>query len=176
MGEPSRRSKSVVTVLADVLGPGLKVVFCGTAVGEASARAGAYYAGPGNQFWSVLARVGLTPLQLAPANFRDLLEYGVGLTDLVKRRSGGDASLAAGDFDTEGFRARIEAHSPKVVAFNGKKAASVFYALPTSAISYGRQAEGIGETALFVLPSTSGSARGFWDESHWQALATFVKG
>jgi TDG/mug DNA glycosylase family protein len=151
------------------------VVFCGTAVGDTSARVGAYYAGPGNQFWVVLARVGLTPMQLAPASFRDLPKYGVGLTDLVKKRSGSDAALGVGDFDVDGFRTKIEAHRPKAVAFNGKKAASVFYGLPTSVLDYGHQADGIGETALFVLPSTSGSARGFWDESHWRALAAFVK-
>ena len=33
-------------ILPDVLAPGLRVVFCGTAPGTASARAGAYYAGP----------------------------------------------------------------------------------------------------------------------------------
>ena len=57
------------TVLPDLLTPGLRVVFCGIAVGTPSARRGAY-AGSGNQFWSVLARVGLTPRQLAPAEFR----------------------------------------------------------------------------------------------------------
>jgi TDG/mug DNA glycosylase family protein len=40
-----------MSVLPDVLKPGLKVVFCGTAVGNKSARASAYYAGRGNQFW-----------------------------------------------------------------------------------------------------------------------------
>ena len=39
-------------VLPDVLMPGLRVVFCGYAPGTASAHAGAYYAGPGNRFWS----------------------------------------------------------------------------------------------------------------------------
>ena len=33
-------------VLRDVLTPGLCIVFCGTAVGSASARRQAYYAGP----------------------------------------------------------------------------------------------------------------------------------
>src|ERR1700753_3045292 len=54
-------------VLPDVLEPGLRVVFCGTAPGTASARAGAYYAGPGNRFWVTLHEVGLTPVLLRPA-------------------------------------------------------------------------------------------------------------
>src|SRR5438105_2649456 len=47
-----------VTILTDVLREGLRVVFCGTAVGPTSARVGAYYARPGNQFWSVLYEIG----------------------------------------------------------------------------------------------------------------------
>lgn len=39
-----------MAILSDVLGPGLKVVFCGTAVGTRSVQTGAYYAGRGNQF------------------------------------------------------------------------------------------------------------------------------
>lgn len=59
-------------VLPDMLQPGLRVVFCGTAAGTASARAGAYYAGPGNAFWATLHSTGLTPVQLSPAEFERL--------------------------------------------------------------------------------------------------------
>lgn len=37
-------------VLDDVICEKLKVVFCGTAVGNRSAKLGAYYAGRGNKF------------------------------------------------------------------------------------------------------------------------------
>ena len=77
-------------VLPDVLGSGLSIVFCGSAAGAASARAGAYYAGPGNRFWPTLYRVGLTPRILAPADFRTVRRYGIGLTDLCKTESGSD--------------------------------------------------------------------------------------
>jgi TDG/mug DNA glycosylase family protein len=36
------------------------------------------------------------------------------------------------------------------------------------------QDERIGSTAVFVLPSTSGAARRYWDESHWHALCAYV--
>jgi len=52
-----------VDILPDVLKPGLKVVFCGTAAGNRSAKIKAYYAGRDNQFWAVLHRIGLTPRQ-----------------------------------------------------------------------------------------------------------------
>ena len=37
-------------VLPDILANGLKVVFCGTAPGNVSAKAGAYYANNSNKF------------------------------------------------------------------------------------------------------------------------------
>jgi TDG/mug DNA glycosylase family protein len=157
-------------VLPDVLEPGLRVVFCGTAVGAASARVGAYYAQPGKQFWAVLARVGLTPRRLSPDEFRVLPKYGIGLTDLAKAASGGDPNVGKSDFDVDSFRRKLEALTPRVVAFNGKRAARVFFGRP---VEYGRQDQPIGETAIFVLPSTSGAARGYWDESHWLELAEF---
>ena len=43
--------------LPDILQPNLKVVFCGTAAGDASAKKRAYYAGPGNRFWKTLHEV-----------------------------------------------------------------------------------------------------------------------
>lgn len=59
-------------VLPDVVGPCLDIIFCGTAAGKASAQRKAYYAGPGNAFWPTLHKVGLTPHQLKPEEFRSL--------------------------------------------------------------------------------------------------------
>jgi TDG/mug DNA glycosylase family protein len=78
----------------DLLRPGLRLVICGTAAGETSAKLGAYYARPGNKFWRVLHEVGLTPDRaLFPSEFRELLTYGIGLTDLAKGVSGMDHTL-----------------------------------------------------------------------------------
>jgi TDG/mug DNA glycosylase family protein len=161
------------SVLPDVLGPDLRVVFCGTAVGRRSARLQAYYAAPGNQFWPVLRRVGLTQRQLAPSEFLDVLVYRIGLSDLVKVVSGTDAEIQMTDSDCHGFKAKIEQFAPKVVAFNGKRAAETFLG---RTVTYGRQSEVIGDTMLFVLPSTSGAARRFWDETYWHELASLVRG
>lgn len=158
-------------VLPDLLQLGLKVVFCGTAVGDQSARRGAYYAGPGNQFWNILAETGLTPHRFTPEQYPSLLIFKIGLTDLVKGKSGQDVHLSAEDFDVSGFRAKIEKHAPKAVGFNGKKAAQLL----SPSVEYGPLKEKIGPTALFVLPSTSGAARGYWDPGYWVQVADFVK-
>ncbi|HLY26781.1 MAG TPA: mismatch-specific DNA-glycosylase [Aggregatilineales bacterium] len=166
-------------ILPDVLEPNLKVVFCGTAVSTRSAQIGAYYAGPGNQFWIVLAEVGLTPRLLAPQEFRLLPTFGIGLTDMVKERFGMDHTLRPGDFDALGARERIAQYAPQALAFNGKRAAKEFYGVKQ--VAHGRQPESLGNTAVFVLPSTSGAAYQFApanrDRSlaHWQALADFVR-
>ncbi|MPR05585.1 hypothetical protein FS320_00765 [Microvirga tunisiensis] len=41
--------------LPDVLLQSLKIVFCGLAAGNRSAASGAYYAQPGNRFWSAVS-------------------------------------------------------------------------------------------------------------------------
>src|ERR1700677_2388557 len=88
-----------IEILPDLLMPGLRVVFCGTAAGAVSAAKGAYYAGPGNRFWAILAKTGLTPRQLRPDEFAWVLEFGSGLTDVAKTVSGADADLPAHAFD-----------------------------------------------------------------------------
>ena len=161
-------------VLPDLPGAGLAVVFCGSAAGAASARARAYYAGPGNRFWATLHRVGLTPRLLAPAEFRAVLRYGIGLTDLCKTESGSDSELSGESDDRAALAAKIARHRPAVLAFNGKRPAHVF--LGTGSLAYGEQAQRIGETAIHVLPSTSGAARRWWDEACWRRVAAASAG
>ena len=60
-----------MTILPDVLGPGLRVVFCGSAASTVAAARGAPYAGPGNRFWPTLFEIGLTPRRFAPEEFRE---------------------------------------------------------------------------------------------------------
>src|SRR4051812_18861116 len=79
--------------LPDLLRPGLKVVFCGTAAGRASAKSGCYYAHSNNKFWEVLAKTRLTDRELKPSEFMELTKFGIGLTDLCKNVSGNDSEI-----------------------------------------------------------------------------------
>ena len=163
----------VPKILPDVLAPGLKVVFVGTAAGTVSARAGAYYAGPGNRFWPTLHEIGLTPHVIEPEHFMMALEYGIGLTDLAKHTAGADSSLRVQDFDTHALRWKIKRAAPLAVAFNGKRAANEFYGRRN--IEVGRLNVPLGNSAVFVLPSTSTMAKKYWDLSQWQALADWLR-
>jgi TDG/mug DNA glycosylase family protein len=160
--------------LPDRLRPGLRLVICGTAAGTRSAARGAYYAGPGNQFWETLASNGLTPRQFRPAEFPLLLDHGIGLTDLVKHEAGPDSALSRTGWDVAGLREKLRSYQPRVVCFNGKRAAKEFF--DSKDIEYGRQPDypGLPGVVFFVAPSTSGAARGSWDEQHWRDLAALV--
>jgi len=160
-------------MLDDVLAPSLALVVVGSAVGARSAALGRYYAGPSNRLWRTLHEVGLTPRQLDPAEARQLLHYGIGLTDLVKQQAGSDAAIRFGEADAERLRTVILRYEPRVLCFNGKRAARAF--LGRRRVGYGLQDERIGATAVFLACSTSGAAGASWDLARWQELAALVR-
>jgi len=162
-------------VLEDVLGHRLDVVFCGTAAGKKSASLGLPYAGPGNKFWGTLHAIRLTDRRLSPADFKLLPEFKLGLTDVAKRSSGADSELSAADFDGSRLEEHLLNFAPRVIAFNGKKAASAFSGKPTGELLYGRQETAIAETIVWVLPSTSGAASRYWNLELWHELAAFIR-
>lgn len=162
--------------LDDLLRPGLRLVICGTAAGTRSAAVKAYYAGQTNRFWPVLATVGLTPRQFEPEEYRALLDCGIGLTDLVKGEAGMDARLSRHGWDVEGLKRRLRQHQPKVVCFNGKRAAKEFFGVAD--VAYGEQpaVADLPGITFFVAPSTSGAAGRYWDDRVWHDLARLLRG
>jgi len=159
-------------MLKDCLVSRLDLVICGTAVGNTSAARGMYYAGPGNKFWKILHETGLTPRRLTPAEFTLLPSFGIGLTDIVKGQAGMDSEISFQGVDQEGFAQKILRLQPGVLCFNGKTAAQVF--LGRRSPDYGLQSEMIGNTRIFVAPSTSGAANSYWDARHWHTLAQLI--
>lgn len=155
-------------ILPDILASNLKLIICGTAAGSRSAKLSAYYAQSTNKFWKTLHTVGLTPVQFQPHQFTELLHHGIGLTDLVPYASGMDRTLKRIDYDLPAFEQKIQHYQPKYLCFNGKKAAEMYLG---HHISFGLQPETIAKTQIFVAPSTSGNANGFWDLAYWYELA-----
>jgi double-stranded uracil-DNA glycosylase len=161
--------------LPDQLRADLRLVFVGTAASTRSASVGHYYAHPGNRFWRTLHEVGITSRQHQPNEFASLLELGIGFTDLSKSGAGMDHQIARQSFDVAGFKAKIQTYRPRTIAFTSKKAASLFYSRPTSALSLGRQQPMHGFPATFVLSSPSGAASGHWTLQPWRELAEWIK-
>jgi double-stranded uracil-DNA glycosylase len=164
-------------LVPDVLRPDLRVVFCGTALGRASAEAKAYYAHPRNVFWSILHETGLTfaGRPLTPSEYLRVLEFGVGLTDLCKSMFGNDNDLPHKAFDIDALRNKVEDYRPAVLAFTSKKAGQAFCG-PRAVLGW--QDNVFPRTRVYILPSTSPSARWQWVENkfHWRILADQVNG
>ena len=142
--------------LPDVIAPGLRVWFCGINPSLLSAASGHHFARPGNRFWPALHEAGFTPRRLAPAEQRQLLGCGIGLTNLVARATATAAELspvelAAGQ---QRLAAKVRRLSPRVVAVLGIGAYRLAFARPRAAL--GPQPERIAGAALWVLPNPSG--------------------
>jgi double-stranded uracil-DNA glycosylase len=138
----------------DVLAPGLTVVFCGINPGRVSAAAHTHFANPRNDFWRLLHEAGFTPRLYAPSEQFSLLEIGIGLTNAAYRTTRGSSDLRRGDFagSVERLGRLARALSPRALAFVGKEAyRGAFGVRP----EFGAQARTLGDTGLFVLPSTS---------------------
>ena len=142
------------SAVPDILAPGLELVFCGINPGRRSAAAGAHFANPRNDFWRLLADAGLTPRQLDPAEQRELLHYGFGLTNAAYRTTPGSGDLRRDDF--AGAAERLERLArelrPRGIAFVGKAAYQGAFG---ERCDLGLQPRRLEETWLFVLPSTS---------------------
>lgn len=139
-------------------------MFCGINPGRFSYSARAHFANPRNDFWRLLHAAGFTPRLLAPAEQFDLLPLRIGVTNAASRTTPGSGDLRVADF--AGSAERLEALAselrPDVMAFVGKEAyRGPFRERP----EHGLQSRSLGETALFVLPSTSpANAAVPWEE------------
>jgi double-stranded uracil-DNA glycosylase len=157
-------------LIEDVLERGLRVVFCGTALGRTSNKQKAYYAHSGNLFWQMLHETGLTDdRQLKPAEYKSLLSYGIGLTDLCKTESGNDDEISPNAFDSAALLKKIEYCRPSFLAFTSQFAGRKFFG-PRA--TFGWQESGIEGTRIYILPSTSVRARRTWGatKTHWRLL------
>ena len=141
--------------LPDYLRPGLDVVFVGANPGLISAKQGHYYANPRNPFWSLLHKAGFLPEPLGPREDARVLEFGIGLTDLVKRPTSGIAELSREEKKAGAIRLqkKLNLCRPLVVCFNGKE---VYKGFTGQGCDLGQQrGERLARASLFVVPSTS---------------------
>ena len=162
--------------LPDYLASNLKLVFIGINPGDYSAQVGHYYARPGNLFWWALSNSGLVPKPLGPENDAELLNLGIGLTDVVKRPTHSSGDLRQDEFDEGAKRtlAAIEKCAPKVACFIGLLGATAFLGRHVKA---GPLREKIGATKLFAIPSPSRRNAHYGRDGilrYFQDLAHFV--
>ncbi len=157
-------STQLAGAVPDVLEPGARLVLCGINPGRASAAAGAPFAHPRNDFWRLLHAAGFTPRLLAPQEAHELAALGIGLTNAARRTTRGSGDLRRADF--AGAAERLEQLAatlrPQVIAFVGKAAYNGVFG---GRSDLGLQERKLGDSAVFVLPSTSpANAAVSWDE------------
>jgi double-stranded uracil-DNA glycosylase len=151
----------------DVAAEGLRVLFCGINPGLMSAATGHHFARPGNRFWPVLHSAGFTPRLLRPDEERELLSYGLGITNVVQRASARADELSAEEY-REGGRAlerKVSRLRPRWLAVVGVTAYRTAFGDRSARV--GPQERRIGGTRVWVLPNPSGL------NAHWtpQAMA-----
>ncbi len=142
--------------VADVIRPGLTVLFCGINPSLWSAAVGHHFAHPSNRFWRVLHDAGFTDQRLRPEEEAALLDAGVGITNLVPRasRRASDVTAAELEAGARALAAKVRRARPAAVAVVGVQAYRVGFGRPAATV--GRQAETIGGRPLWVLPNPSG--------------------
>jgi len=140
----------------DVIAPGLRVLFVGINPGLYTAAVGHHFARPGNRFWKALYAGRFTDRLLSPFDERELLDRGVGITNLVGR-----ATAAASELTGDELRAgaatlerKVMRHRPAIVAFVGIGAYRTAFGRPRAAV--GPRSETIAGARVWVLPNPSG--------------------
>ncbi len=162
--------------LPDHLRKGMKLVIVGCNPTESSVRVGHYYAGRDNPFWPILFQSGVVPEPFDYHDDKRVIEFGIGLTDLVKRPTKTADILSREDF-AEGrivLSQKLEEFAPRVVAFNGKLTYEQF---AQRKCKFGLQKELLYGARVYVLPATPGPPAQAKSESlqHFRKLVQLLK-
>ena len=142
--------------IPDVIAPDLDVLFVGIHPSLYSGATGHHFARPGNRFWPTLHAAGFTDRVLHPSENRALLDFGLGVTNLVARSTAAASELEDEELvrGARTLKRKATRYAPRWVAFlglgmyrtvTGEKDASV-----------GPQESTFGPSGVWVLPNPSG--------------------
>ena len=166
--------------LRDRIAPGVRVLFVGINPGVRSAVTGHHFAGFSNRFWKLLRESKLVPEPITYEADGRLVEWQLGITNLIARPSPGINDLRPAEY-IEGWTIlsrKIRRYKPAVVALVGvtlyRAILPLLPAVPaaerrTARLSpdhvLGLRTETIHGARLFVLPNPSGRNANFsYDE------------
>ena len=179
--------------LRDRIVPGVRVLFVGINPGVRSAVTGHHFAGFSNRFWKLLRESKLVPEPITYEDDGRLVEWKLGITNLIARPSPGIDDLRPAEY-VEGWAVlsrKIRKYRPEVVALVGVTLyRAILPLLPDAPPSERRAArsspdkviglrpETLHGARLFVLPNPSGRNANFSYEEMldaFKALARFVR-
>jgi len=146
-------------ILPDYVRPGLRILFVGINPGLRSAAIGHHFAGYSNKFWRLLFDAQLITEPLGPTQDFRLLEWDLGLTNVVARATAGIDSLTVRDYRLGAARLLrlVRRNRPRVVALLGITPYRHLFQLPSrQPVGLGKQTAMLADAILFVLPNPSG--------------------
>ncbi|EDQ85618.1 uncharacterized protein MONBRDRAFT_29131 [Monosiga brevicollis MX1] len=166
--EGTPESEALRGGLPDLLLPNLRVLIIGINPGVWSAARGHHYAAGVELGWQTDMSCG---------------QYGIGFTNSVARTTRGQMDLDKSEIEDGVARLRqlIQEYQPAIAAFNGKGVSEIFFKRQFSrkVTTLGLQQETIGETRLYIMPSTSprGATRPRWQDKlpFFRELAALAK-
>ncbi len=152
-GTPITVSATRARTLPDTVGPGMRLLVCGLNPSVLSADVGIGFARKGNRYWPAALAAGIVTVDRDTRHA--LVHHGIGMTDLVKR-----ATPRADELTADEYRAGLDRVGrlsawlrPGAVCFVGL--AGWRAAADRRAVA-GVQPEALGDTPVYVMPSTSG--------------------
>ena len=177
--------------LPDYLSPGLDLVFIGINPGLYSVRQGHYFARTTSRFWPAFSRSALSePMRRMLGTDRlyaehdvQLPQFGIGLTDIVKRPSANASELTASDFErwVPSLVEKLKLYAPRVACFHGLTGYRPFLSRVIPNVNckpkLGSQPDLLGETRVYVVPNPSPANAHFTlsDQTGWyDRLAEFI--
>jgi double-stranded uracil-DNA glycosylase len=179
--------------LRDRIAPDVRVLFVGINPGVRSAVTGHHFAGFSNRFWKLLRESRLVPEPITYEDDRRLVEWRLGITNLIARPSPGINDLRPAEY-VEGWKIlskKIRRYRPVVVALVGVTLyRAILPLLPDVPAGERRAArlspdhvvglrpETIHGASLFVLPNPSGRNANFSYEEMlgaFRELAVYLK-
>jgi TDG/mug DNA glycosylase family protein len=154
--------------LPDYLRSNLDLILIGINPGLYSVEQGHYFARSTSRFWPAFSRSrlskdvrrGLATDFLRPVHDCELLRFGIGLTDLVKRPSANASEITPSEFEywTPKLLEKLRRLRPLVACFHGLTAYRPFlkYAWASAeAPVLGLQTRRLGTTRIYMVPNPS---------------------
>jgi TDG/mug DNA glycosylase family protein len=163
MPTPAELEAARSLTIPDVIADGLRVLFSGINPGLWSAATGNHVARPGNRFWPTLHRSGFTPRRFLPEEQEQLLDLGLGITNVAPRATARADELSRAELASGGaaLAAKVVEHRPRWLAVVGVTAYRIAFDDPAAKV--GPQQRRLGASRVWVLPNPSGL------NAHWPA-------
>ena len=166
--------------LQDIVAPDLRALFVGINPGLRSWELGHNFAGKGNPFWRLLYAARLIDRPLSFAEERELIGYGLGITNVCARPSKTAAELTREELAAGAklLERRVRRWRPRAVVLVGLTIYQQIFGRDATP-GPGEKPQRFGGAALFVVPNPSGlnaSFPGFQSKLVWfEALREWLE-